>query len=184
MYVRQDVQDHVTIMNKALYDNLQDGIDEAKEGVSATQESVGELEKKTNEALMETNKTVETLNRDMAEFEEEVNDNFNTVNENVEEQVSGLKKHLLVFKNKVIETSSFVSDTTYTDYPYKADIQCTGVTSEYVPEVTFSLEDAISGKFAPVVSSDVNTVTIYAKEVPSASITIPSILCTKGGVVA
>lgn len=104
MYVRQDVQDHVTIMNKALYDNLQDGIDEAKEGVSATQESVGELEKKTNEALMETNKTVETLNRDMAEFEEEVNDNFNTVNENVEEQVSGLKKLLLVFKNKVIET--------------------------------------------------------------------------------
>lgn len=33
MYERIEVQDHVTIMNKKLYDNLQDGIDESKEEV-------------------------------------------------------------------------------------------------------------------------------------------------------
>lgn len=33
-YYRRDVQDGVTVMNKDLYDNLQDGIEEAKEAIS------------------------------------------------------------------------------------------------------------------------------------------------------
>lgn len=32
-YVRRDVTDGVTVMNKDLYDNLQDGIDESKEDI-------------------------------------------------------------------------------------------------------------------------------------------------------
>ena len=32
-YERKNVQDGVTVMNKSLYDNLQDGIDELKETV-------------------------------------------------------------------------------------------------------------------------------------------------------
>ena len=32
-YTRREVKDHVTVMNKDLYDNLQDGIDEAKEEI-------------------------------------------------------------------------------------------------------------------------------------------------------
>ena len=36
-YKRRDVQDFVTILDKDLYDNLQDGIDEAKEAVKKLQ---------------------------------------------------------------------------------------------------------------------------------------------------
>ena len=33
-YTRRNVTDGITVMNKDLYDNLQDGIDEAKEAIS------------------------------------------------------------------------------------------------------------------------------------------------------
>ena len=35
-YTRREVTDGVTVMNKELYDNLQDGIDELKEAIKNT----------------------------------------------------------------------------------------------------------------------------------------------------
>lgn len=35
-YTRREVTDGVTVMNKELYDNLQDGIDELKEAIKST----------------------------------------------------------------------------------------------------------------------------------------------------
>lgn len=40
MYRRIEVKDHVTIMNKALYDNLQDGIEESKEQVDNHEQQI------------------------------------------------------------------------------------------------------------------------------------------------
>lgn len=40
MYTRRQVTDHVTKMNKDLYDNLQDGIDEAKSDIQEIKETV------------------------------------------------------------------------------------------------------------------------------------------------
>jgi hypothetical protein len=85
----------------------------------------------------------------------------------------------LIFENKAVLTSAFVSDATYTDYPYKAVITCTGVTASYKGDVVFSVDDAISGIFAPVCLTDAGTVTIYTSEVPSATVTIPTIICVK-----
>ena len=45
-YSRRDVTDHVTIMNKDLYDNLQDGIDENKKELEKSKKVHEELEKK------------------------------------------------------------------------------------------------------------------------------------------
>lgn len=39
-YKRREVQDGVTIMNKDLYDNLQDGIDELKERIATQSTTV------------------------------------------------------------------------------------------------------------------------------------------------
>lgn len=40
MYRRIEVKDHVTIMNKALYDNLQDGIEESKEQIDSHEKQI------------------------------------------------------------------------------------------------------------------------------------------------
>ena len=83
----------------------------------------------------------------------------------------------IVKSNVSVATSAWVSSTTYSDYPYQASITVSGCTSNHVPEVVFSPTDASSGIFAPVCSSTTNAVIIYAKEKPSAAITILTIEC-------
>ena len=70
-----------------------------------------------------------------------------------------------------------MSDSTYTGYDYKAVISTSNVTSTMTPIVVFSPADAASGNFAPVATPGTGSVTIYAKAVPEAAITIPTILC-------
>ena len=41
-YSRRDVKNGITIMDKDLYDNLQDGIDEAKQSVKTSENNVKE----------------------------------------------------------------------------------------------------------------------------------------------
>ena len=48
-YSRRDVTDHVTVMNKDLYDNLQDGIDENKKELEESKKVHENLEKKFND---------------------------------------------------------------------------------------------------------------------------------------
>lgn len=82
-------------------------------------------------------------------------------------------------QNISISTSAWTTDTTYKDYPYKANIPVTGCTKDYIPDVVLSLVDAISGNFAPIADSYAGGVYIYAKEKPTAEMTIPTILLTK-----
>lgn len=89
-----------------------------------------------------------------------------------------LKK--LQFSNTSVPASAFVVDNTYEDFPYRAAVALSGVTSSMIPEVVLSLSDAISGNFAPVAESYNGGVNLYAVEVPEADITIPTILVWKG----
>ena len=83
----------------------------------------------------------------------------------------------LAFTNKTVDTSAWTSDSTYTDYDYAAVVPCSGVTATMFPEVVFAPDDADSGNFASVCVPMANAVTIFAKEVPSGTLTIPSIIC-------
>lgn len=85
----------------------------------------------------------------------------------------------LTFTDVSIPTDLWVEDTTYEDYPYRADIPCDGVTEEYYPEVVFDVPEATSGNYAPVTHTGDGIVSIYAKEVPADAIVIPSIYCEK-----
>lgn len=51
-YSRREVEDFKTVINKELYDNLQDGVDESKEAISTTDTRVDEVEDKADEALI------------------------------------------------------------------------------------------------------------------------------------
>ena len=85
---------------------------------------------------------------------------------------------VLSFTNKTVATSAWVSNTTYTDFPYRAAVACEGVTVKHYAEVTFSPTDALEGSFAPVAESYDGGVYIYASEIPEAAVTIPTIVCT------
>lgn len=82
----------------------------------------------------------------------------------------------LIFNSVSVAVASWVSSATYTDYPYQAVISCMGMDATYVPSVIFDASDATSGIYAPVSLSGANSVTIYANAVPSAAITIPTII--------
>lgn len=83
----------------------------------------------------------------------------------------------LTFTNTSVAASAFAPDTTYADFPFRASVSLAGVTGTMVPEVVFGATDAASGIFAPVAESISGGVYLYAAEVPSANITIPTIIC-------
>ena len=90
-----------------------------------------------------------------------------------------MKKATLTFTGKTVETTAWSEDTTYEDYPYRAKITCSGIDSNYVPYITFSLSDVMEGIIAPVAESLTNGIYIYAAEIPKTKITIPVIQCIR-----
>lgn len=111
-----------------------------------------------------------------------INEQFQAFLESIREELEDLQADVgvelkkLMFTNVSVANTSFVSDSTYTDYPYRAAVTLTGAIAGMVPEVIFSLEDAVSGSFAPVAQSYNGGVYIYADGQPSAAITIPTII--------
>ena len=85
---------------------------------------------------------------------------------------------VLSFTNKTVATSAWASDTTYPDFPYRASVACSGVTANHYADVSFSPADVLKGIFCPVAVSYAGGVYIYASEKPSATVTIPTIVCT------
>ena len=82
----------------------------------------------------------------------------------------------LTFTNTTVEAASFAADETYGDFPYRAAVPLAGAAEAMTPEVVFGAADAMSGTFAPVAESYAGGVYIYAAEIPSAAVTIPTIL--------
>lgn len=76
------------------------------------------------------------------------------------------------FFNRGVTT--WASDSTYTDYPYKGTINITGVTDADGVEVTFSNADATSGNYSPVCATFNGGVYIWSKT-QDTSIIIPTI---------
>lgn len=83
----------------------------------------------------------------------------------------------LYFEN--VSVSAWAADSTYSDFPYRGTITCSGVTASMKPEVVFNLEQALSGLYAPVASCGTNAVYIYAMQQPTASFQIPTITVMK-----
>lgn len=96
------------------------------------------------------------------------------------ESGTGVELKKLQFNSVSVAVSKFVSNTTYEDYPFRASVALEGVQSTMIPEVIFSMADAISGNFAPVAESYNGGVYLYAADKPEGKIVIPTIICWKG----
>ena len=88
-------------------------------------------------------------------------------------------KKTLVFTDITVTLWGFDSYEKFPGYDLVGFAPCPGLTPDYVPSVTFSPTDALSGDFAPVAQSGTDNVLIYCKAHPE-TITIPSIVCIKG----
>lgn len=87
-----------------------------------------------------------------------------------------------VLTNVSVPTSAWAADSTYEDFGYRATINLAGIVSNMIPEVVFSVADAMSGNFAPVCETASGKLYIYAAEVPSEAMTIPTIILWRGNV--
>ena len=88
----------------------------------------------------------------------------------------GAQERFLCGRNQTIATSAWASDATYADYPYRASVALPPITALSFVEIVFSPADATSGNFAPVCDTYAGGVYLYAKAVPDAAITIPTII--------
>ena len=73
-----------------------------------------------------------------------------------------------------VAASTWVADTTYTNYGYKCEITISGVLSTDYASVNFAHADAISGNYSPICLTATDKVTIYSKV--NTSITISNII--------
>lgn len=86
------------------------------------------------------------------------------------------------FGPQTVATSAWASDTTYSaqGYGFRASVPLSGVTADHIPDVTFAMADAVSGNLAPLADTYAGGIYIYAKEQPTATVNIASVVCTKG----
>jgi len=98
----------------------------------------------------------------------------------VKTKIDGKQPINLLFSDTDVLTTDFVSDATYADYDYRASVTLTGVVATDIPQVIFGVTEADSGNYASVATSYAGGVYIYAKTVPVATITIPTILIVRG----
>lgn len=80
-----------------------------------------------------------------------------------------------------IPVSAWVTNSTYTDYPYRASVSLSGVIASMIPEVVFSVAALSDNDFAPVAECYNGGIYIWAASAPEAAITIPTIICWRGG---
>lgn len=77
-------------------------------------------------------------------------------------------------ENQVIAVSAWTQDdTSLAGYSYKAQITVSGATGDDFSIVAFNQGDAVSGNFAPLSFSFDGYLEIWAKEKPTAAVTIP-----------
>lgn len=135
----------------------------------------------------------ETIKIDTSTIYERVNTVLKDVDEQTDAVLDAIQKELadieagagvelrkLQFNNVTVPKSSFIEDSTYSDYPYRAAIALDGVISSMTPEVILGLVDATDGNFAPVAQSYNGGVYLYAASPPEYAVTVPTIICWKG----
>lgn len=86
---------------------------------------------------------------------------------------------VVAFGPQTVAASAWASDSTYSDYPYRASIALSGVTANHVPSVNFNSSDALSGKLSPVSESYDGGVYIYATEALTEAVSVGSVTCIK-----
>ena len=167
-----DTDVHITISERNTWNNKVDKVSgkdlSSNDYTNAEKNKVANLPEDTNAEL--SNKVDKVSGKGLS-----TNDYTN----DEKTKLSRLNAAITVQSNISVPTSAWLTDTTYTDYPFRASIPIDDCTANHIPEVTFALSDATSGNLAPIAETYDGGVYIYAAEVPSEAMTIPTIKLTK-----
>lgn len=83
----------------------------------------------------------------------------------------------LIFHDVEVPETAFISDSTYEDYGFRADIPLAGVDDGMVPDVVVDAFPVAIWRAAKTYNGGVS---IYVDEKPSEAVTIPTIVCLRG----
>lgn len=83
----------------------------------------------------------------------------------------------LRFQNIEVPTSAWAEDTTYTNYPYRANVALSGVDSTMFPDVVIDETDKGKYEFASSSDSYNGGVHLYASSIPEGAITLRTVVC-------
>ena len=95
----------------------------------------------------------------------------------VKSAIGNFGAEVLVFTNQSVPVASFVSNTTYADYPFRASVTLSGVTADMVPVVIFSHNDSVNSKLCNIAATYAGGIYIYAKEKPASPVVIDTVIC-------
>lgn len=88
--------------------------------------------------------------------------------------------NLVTFLNNVpISASSWIADSTYSGYNYKATVSDTNITADSFALILFSSIQQLENNFSGGETNN-GSLTIYAVTKPTSVITVPSIVLFKG----
>lgn len=136
-YSRRVVKDYETVMNKDLYDNLQDGINELKQ---ADQELNQKVEKEVSE-IKENQEVLEQglvgLGQDLSSVVEE----FNTKDEELSNDLKETQEDLEATNQGLTELGSVVSDSVEKLDQVSENLEKVSVASGYGSSVTVTNDD-------------------------------------------
>lgn len=87
------------------------------------------------------------------------------------------RQQILTFVGKTLDLTKAVSDSTYSDYPYKVTLALSGVDYTYAPDVVlYEPSDLISD----ICETAPGAINFYAKQ-NTGTVEIATIVCVKGG---
>ena len=89
--------------------------------------------------------------------------------------LSSKQGKILVYNNQEVTTVMWHFDSTYSGYPYKCSIPLSMADGTMIPIVILAPEQALSGNYAPVASSESLFVSIYSK-VNTEAFIVPTII--------
>lgn len=93
--------------------------------------------------------------------------------------INSKQDNILEFTDVVVPSSSWEYNNRYNNFQFRATIPLQNVTSSMTPMLTFSLEDAESGNYSPIVETYDGGIYIWSKA--DYQIMIKSILCVPLG---
>lgn len=93
---------------------------------------------------------VSALASSVGEIMEDVNQSFAELEQSVSQKGNC---DMIIIENKTVEKSSWTSDTTYTNYPYRAAITLSGITASHSADVVFFIRRCIERKFCTYLSN-------------------------------
>lgn len=81
------------------------------------------------------------------------------------------------FESVIVAPSSFVSDSTYANYSYRASVTLAGVTEDMIPDVAFSIASMTIADLAPIAQCYNGGIYIYASAIPTGNVELNSVVC-------